>query len=155
MEGFTFNEQVDEDKLKNLLELGIDEEKARYAMMLCDNDIESAAGMAMEMDIDQLKEECEYAMQGEGEQSSQVEQKDVNQLMEMFSLSLQSKMVILVRTDLGMSVGKVAAQVGHAVLGCYKTASMQKPTNVDQWEMNSWPKIVLGVESEQQMEEMK
>ena len=30
------------------------------------------------------------------------------------------KMVLVVRTDLGMGVGKIAAQVGHAVLGAYK-----------------------------------
>ena len=32
------------------------------------------------------------------------------------------KMVALVRSDLGMGVGKIAAQVSHATLGAYKRA---------------------------------
>lgn len=54
-----------------------------------------------------------------------------------------------------MSVGKIAAQVGHAVLGLYKTASEEVPENVAQWEMTSWPKIVLQVESEAKMDELR
>ena len=33
------------------------------------------------------------------------------------------KLVFLVRTDLGMGVGKIAAQVGHATLGAYKQSN--------------------------------
>jgi PTH2 family peptidyl-tRNA hydrolase len=64
-------------------------------------------------------------------------------------------MVIIVRNDLGMSVGKIASQVGHAVLGLYKVASVEAPQNVDQWEMTSWPKIVLQVDSEEEMDELR
>ena len=64
-------------------------------------------------------------------------------------------MVIIVRTDLGMSTGKIAAQVGHAVLGLYKEASAEVPEKVAQWEMVSWPKIVLECENEEQMDELR
>ena len=37
------------------------------------------------------------------------------------------KMVLVVRRDLGMNKGKIAAQCGHAVLGCYKAAVRSQP----------------------------
>ncbi|CAH1400792.1 unnamed protein product [Nezara viridula] len=37
------------------------------------------------------------------------------------------KMVLVVRNDLGMRKGKIAAQCAHAVLGCYKSASSSCP----------------------------
>lgn len=39
-------------------------------------------------------------------------------------------MVLLVRTDLKMGAGKVAAQVGHATLGAYKRAVKRDPASV-------------------------
>ena len=74
--------------------------------------------------------------------------------MAAFNESLQCKMVIIVRNDLGMSTGKIASQVGHAVLGLYKIASVESPENVAQWEIISWPKIVLQVDNEEQMDEL-
>lgn len=35
------------------------------------------------------------------------------------------KMVILVRTDLNMGIGKIAAQVGHAVIGAYEESESE------------------------------
>jgi len=52
------------------------------------------------------------------------------------------KMVILVRGDLQMGVGKIAAQVGHAVLGAYKDSSEIK---IREWEEGGSAKIVLRV----------
>ena len=155
--GDNFAPAADEEKLKNLLELGLDEEKCRLALMITDNNVEAAATMAMEYDTDrlyQLYDEARHNFGGEDAEGD-AENPDAADFMNMFSQSLQCKMVILVRSDLGMSVGKVAAQVGHAVLGCYKVANMEVPENVAQWEMLSWPKIVLQVESEQQMDEMR
>ncbi len=39
----------------------------------------------------------------------------------------ECKMVICIRTDLGMSKGKVAAQCGHGVLEAYKLALVKYP----------------------------
>lgn len=39
----------------------------------------------------------------------------------------EHKMVLVVRTDLGMGKGKVAAQCGHASLACYKRALKHMP----------------------------
>ena len=39
----------------------------------------------------------------------------------------EHKLVLVVRTDLGMGKGKIAAQCGHATLACYKRASRYMP----------------------------
>ncbi len=62
------------------------------------------------------------------------------------------KMVILVRSDLGMSCGKVAAQVAHAALGAYK----KSPSLLRKlWEMEGEKKVVLSVDSLDKMIEIK
>ena len=61
MEEGGFTEEVDEEKLKMLLELGLDEEKARLAMMLTGNSVDSAATFAMEMDLERLQSEVDHA----------------------------------------------------------------------------------------------
>lgn len=48
--------------------------------------------------------------------------------LEPLPLSLEEhKLVLVVRTDLGMGKGKVAAQCGHATLACYKRATKLMP----------------------------
>jgi peptidyl-tRNA hydrolase len=56
-----------------------------------------------------------------------------------------SKLVCLVRRDLGMGVGKVAAQVAHGVLGAYRVASQRDPQRLAAWETTGEACIVLGV----------
>mgnify|MGYP000403838077 CR=1 FL=1 len=46
----------------------------------------------------------------------------------------ECKMVLVVRTDLKMDKGKIAAQCGHATLACYKAAMKHNPNIVKQWE---------------------
>lgn len=67
--------------------------------------------------------------------------------LNFFNQASEYKMVIVVRKDLGMGVGKIAAQVGHAVLGCYKLACQNSMMNVHIWENCGTPKIVLGCEN--------
>lgn len=56
------------------------------------------------------------------------------------------KMVFVVNTELGMGVGKIAAQVGHAAVGLYKVMA-SKPGKYDymvtQWDDFGGTKIVL------------
>ena len=40
----------------------------------------------------------------------------------------EHKLVLVVRTDLGMGKGKIAAQCGHATLACYKRACKHTPS---------------------------
>jgi len=58
-----------------------------------------------------------------------------------------SKMVIVVRTELGMTKGKIAAQCSHAALGCYKIAQKTTPELVKSWEDFGQPKIVLKLDT--------
>jgi PTH2 family peptidyl-tRNA hydrolase len=63
---------------------------------------------------------------------------------------IELKMVICVRTDLEMSKGKVAAQVGHAVLGAYRVAQrLALPREwARAWLFRAQAKITLKAESE-------
>jgi len=53
------------------------------------------------------------------------------------------KMVIVIRTDLKMGKGKIAAQAAHACLGSYRKADEKI---VERWEREGSKKIVLKVE---------
>ena len=57
------------------------------------------------------------------------------------------KMTALVRTDLGMGVGKIAAQVSHATLGAYRDACTRNSDAVRAWSECGEPTIVLQVGS--------
>lgn len=59
------------------------------------------------------------------------------------NVSLDNKMVLVVRTDLNMSKGKVAAQCAHAAVACYKKALKKTPVFVKQWEMFGQAKVTL------------
>lgn len=58
-------------------------------------------------------------------------------------VSDELKLVLVVRNDLGMTKGKVAAQCSHATLGCYQEAMEQCPDVVKAWESVGQMKIVL------------
>jgi len=52
-------------------------------------------------------------------------------------------MVFVVRTDLSMTKGKMAAQCGHATLMCYKSAQKHAPSILERWERLGQAKIAL------------
>lgn len=61
------------------------------------------------------------------------------------------KMVLVVRNDLKMGKGKVAAQCSHASLGLYKKVFYRAPKSLQRWEMCSQVKVVTRIESEEEM----
>jgi PTH2 family peptidyl-tRNA hydrolase len=61
------------------------------------------------------------------------------------------KMVLLIRTDLNMQKGKVAAQCCHATLSVYKQAMSKSPGILSAWENSGQAKITLKVNSEQEL----
>ncbi|KAL1952192.1 hypothetical protein VTO73DRAFT_1341 [Trametes versicolor] len=65
------------------------------------------------------------------------------------------KMVLVVRTDLGMSTGKVAAQCGHATLACYKILQKTNPALLRHWERTGQAKIALKANSEDELLELE
>ena len=55
---------------------------------------------------------------------------------------------LCVRSDLGMSKGKIAAQCAHAAIGAYRSAEKTQPASLQAWEMSGQTKVVLRVPSE-------
>ncbi|KAI8321524.1 peptidyl-tRNA hydrolase, partial [Martensiomyces pterosporus] len=62
-----------------------------------------------------------------------------------------TKLVLIIRTDLGMTKGKVAAQCSHATLGCYKRAMKQAPAMLKAWEYSGQAKVTLKCASEEEL----
>ncbi|DAA74473.1 TPA_exp: putative Mitochondrial peptidyl-tRNA hydrolase Pth2 [Trichophyton benhamiae CBS 112371] len=60
------------------------------------------------------------------------------------------KLVLVVRTDLGMGKGKIAAQCSHATLACYKYYFSKSPNSpiLKRWERQGQAKVALQTKSE-------
>ncbi|OXU21961.1 hypothetical protein TSAR_010808 [Trichomalopsis sarcophagae] len=63
------------------------------------------------------------------------------------------KLVLVVRNDLKMGKGKVAAQCAHAAVAAYKLAKKQ-PAILKAWEYNGQTKITLKCETEAELMEL-
>ncbi|HLQ06365.1 MAG TPA: peptidyl-tRNA hydrolase Pth2 [Nitrososphaerales archaeon] len=64
------------------------------------------------------------------------------------------KQAIVVRSDLKMGKGKVAAQVAHASLSAAELARLRKPGWYEGWKEGGQAKIVLKTESEELLMEL-
>ncbi|PHH63137.1 hypothetical protein CDD81_6288 [Ophiocordyceps australis] len=74
--------------------------------------------------------------------------------------SQECKLVLVVRTDLGMTKGKMAAQCSHATLACYKALSRASPDSsqratLARWERNGQAKIAVQVKSQEELIELR
>ncbi|NOQ55965.1 MAG: peptidyl-tRNA hydrolase [Nanohaloarchaea archaeon] len=58
------------------------------------------------------------------------------------------KQAIIIRKDLNLGKGKMAAQASHASLNAYKKASL---TNKKIWELQGQKKVVLKIDNEKEM----
>jgi PTH2 family peptidyl-tRNA hydrolase len=65
------------------------------------------------------------------------------------------KLVILMRNDLKMTKGKIAAQAGHASVNCALSIKKKDSKMFDKWALNGQTKIVLRVDSEQELFDFK
>ncbi|KAK9813276.1 hypothetical protein WJX72_011785 [[Myrmecia] bisecta] len=65
------------------------------------------------------------------------------------------KMVLVVRMDLKMGRGKIAAQCCHAAVGQWKKMWRAKDPDLKQWELSGATKICLQAEDERQLHELK
>jgi len=65
-----------------------------------------------------------------------------------------SKMVLVVRTDLGMGKGKAAAQCAHAALDCYRKAVKRHQAALTAWETTGQAKVCLKTDSEEALLEL-
>ncbi len=61
-------------------------------------------------------------------------------------MDFELKMVIVVRKDLKISPGKMAAQVAHAAVNCAFASKKRKPINFDRWYNEGQKKVVVKVQ---------
>jgi PTH2 family peptidyl-tRNA hydrolase len=61
------------------------------------------------------------------------------------------KQTIVIRSDLGMGKGKIAAQSSHASLGAYKKVAKAHPDVARAWEAEGQMKVVLKVQGEEEL----
>jgi len=61
------------------------------------------------------------------------------------------KMVLVVNQELGMGKGKIAAQCGHAAVGCYKRSKQMCPAGLRAWERTGCAKIAVKCPTEEEM----
>ena len=64
------------------------------------------------------------------------------------------KQIIVVRADLKMGQGKVAAQSAHASISAMEKTMRDSPEIVEKWKEDGMAKIVLKVNSEQELLEL-
>ncbi|GLA18202.1 gluconate transport-inducing protein [Aspergillus niger] len=104
--------------------------------------------------------------ESEEEEEDSEEEGDGTELANFDSSNEEVKLVLVVRTDLGMTkahadgsdvAGKIAAQCSHATLACYKYLTAYTPNSgiLRRWESQGQAKIALQVKSEEEMEEMQ
>ncbi|EAT40095.1 AAEL008145-PA [Aedes aegypti] len=65
-----------------------------------------------------------------------------------------TKMVLVVRSDLGLRKGKIASQCAHAAVLCYNRSASVNQAKLNLWLSEGQPKIVVKVESLEEMEEI-
>jgi PTH2 family peptidyl-tRNA hydrolase len=63
---------------------------------------------------------------------------------------IEYKQAIIIRTDLGMKKGKIAAQASHASLTAFLDAQRKTPKICDEW-LSYQKKVVLKLESEKEI----
>ncbi|PVD31332.1 hypothetical protein C0Q70_06744 [Pomacea canaliculata] len=73
---------------------------------------------------------------------------DVTETVKVMGDSRDRKMVLVVRNDLKMGKGKIAAQCAHAAVGAVEKASRKDPSNLRQWRLTGQQKVVVKVEDE-------
>lgn len=65
------------------------------------------------------------------------------------------KMLLVVRNDLKMGKGKIAAQCGHAAVGAFESAQKTCPQILKRWSRSGCAKIAVKVESEPELMEIR
>ena len=68
---------------------------------------------------------------------------------------MEYKLVIVVRTDLGISKGKMAAQVAHAAVNCALKAKKSDSSNFNKWFSDGQKKVVVKCQNESTLRELQ
>ncbi|CAG0882396.1 unnamed protein product [Darwinula stevensoni] len=73
---------------------------------------------------------------------------------ETFESNGEYKLILVVRTDLKMGKGKVAAQCAHASVLAFRQAMTRNPEMLKMWELCGQPKVVVKVDDESILNEL-
>ncbi|GAX11949.1 peptidyl-tRNA hydrolase, PTH2 family [Fistulifera solaris] len=65
------------------------------------------------------------------------------------------KMVLVVNTELKMGKGKIAAQCGHAAVGCYQRMARQCPIALQAWQQTGCAKIAVQCPTQEELERIR
>tara|TARA_B100001029_G_scaffold113725_1_gene93998 strand:+ start:2729 stop:3082 length:354 start_codon:yes stop_codon:yes gene_type:complete len=68
---------------------------------------------------------------------------------------LEYKLVIVVRTDLGISKGKMAAQASHAAVNCALKSKKSDSSNFTKWFKDGQKKVVVKVSGESDLRKLQ
>jgi len=105
----------------------------------------------IEDDDDELGEEEEESLEEEDSDCGAVKVKKAKDLRLDRG---PHKMMLVVRKDLKMGQGKIAAQCGHATLAAYQVAKRQAKPALTQWARQGQAKIAAKVDSEDALMEV-
>ena len=68
---------------------------------------------------------------------------------------MEYKLVIVVRTDLGISKGKMAAQVSHAAVNCSLQSKKSDSSNFKKWYADGQKKVVVKITNESSLRQLQ
>ncbi|KAH9639765.1 hypothetical protein HF086_010971 [Spodoptera exigua] len=72
---------------------------------------------------------------------------EVTKAVKKFTSDSEYKLVLVVRTDLNMSKGKIAAQCSHAAVGAFEKAQKKDPEGLKHWQYTGQAKVALKTDS--------
>ena len=151
---------ISSDLKKEIMEFGFEEDKVDLALKIS-NDKEEICNLIVRMMEEpefyvQIKTNLEMKQTEQKNNDNKINNNILNIFQNLSNQFQEYKMVIIVRKDLKMSVGKTSAQVAHAALGAYKLSLTKNNDKVKNWEnFSGQAKIVLGVENEKELYEIK
>ncbi|EAW10491.1 aminoacyl-tRNA hydrolase PTH2 [Aspergillus clavatus NRRL 1] len=105
-------------------------------------------------DVKLPKDSSDEEEEEEDDEEDSEEEGDGGELANFDNNSEEVKLVLVVRTDLGMTKGKIAAQCSHATLACYKYLIAHNPQSpiLRRWERQGQAKIALQTKSEEELQ---
>ncbi|XP_075983694.1 peptidyl-tRNA hydrolase 2, mitochondrial-like isoform X1 [Anticarsia gemmatalis] len=77
---------------------------------------------------------------------------EAKNVIKQFTSNQEHKLVLVVRTDLNMGKGKIAAQCSHAAVGAFEKAQLKDPKSLRKWQQTGQAKVALKTDS---LEEIK
>uniref|UniRef100_A0A1J3DCK7 peptidyl-tRNA hydrolase n=1 Tax=Noccaea caerulescens TaxID=107243 RepID=A0A1J3DCK7_NOCCA len=108
-------------------------------------------GAAIGYYISTLRQSRRFFVSSNSTANKKTKTKEPLEIEKLTDFRRKFKMVLVVRNDLKMGKGKIAAQCSHATLGLYKKLLQRAPKALNRWENCAQPKVVVKIESEEEM----